>query len=229
MSLKIGNIPGRESANSIFFGLKEGDVKDLVILHDINEIVSAEQVAIWDMNPALIWIVAEFDDPSRELGLKSAYRAFVPVLVTNEQGEKVQKIWSITRTMHAQLADIAEASGASIKGLVVRAKRTGAGLRTKYAITSTGRFAKSMPEGVMSSQDVIGAINVMDRDGIINYITSTSGLSYERFKDRVAAIEASRKANEASEQNAADADAGNPSGRGNRTSRKPGAVQVDDF
>lgn len=221
MSLKVGNIPGRESAASIFWGLKEGDVKDIVILHDVNEIVSAEQVAIWDMNPALIWIVAEFDDPSRELGLKSGYRAYVPVLITDDSGNKVQKIWSITRTMHTQLVDIAEASGSSIKGLVVKAKRTGAGLRTKYTITSTGRFAKEMPKDVLTSQDVIGHLNVMDRDGVINYITSTSGLSYERFKERVAAIEA-QKAKAAENEDVAPAD-------NKRQNRRPGAVQVDDF
>ena len=83
MGVRIGVAPTSTENNNLFWGLKEGDVIEVVVLHDVDEIVSAEQVAMWNVKPPLIWTVNEADDPAYELGLKTSYRAFVPVLVKN--------------------------------------------------------------------------------------------------------------------------------------------------
>jgi len=209
-TVRIGSSPKEQNTNK-FWGLKAGETKDVVILHDVSDIVSAEQVALWDFNPALIWTCTDVGDPSRDIGAKPSYRAYVPVLVDID-GNKVIKIWSCTRTVHSQLHDISEALGESLVGLIVKVKRTGEGLTTKYSVTNTGRRAKNMPEAdeIPSSQDVIDMLDVKDRAGIIDYITKQTGGTYEQFVAKF-------RGQSASSDNSVG------------SSRKPGVVTTEDF
>lgn len=191
MGVRIGVTPTSTESNNLFWGLKEGDVVEVVILHDVEEIVSAEQIAMWNVKPPLIWTVNEADDPAYELGLKTSYRAFVPVLVKNrESGENELRVWSISKQMHMNLCEIGEAMGGTLVGAVVKAKRTGSGLKTRYSITNTGRTFKNIEEiEIPSSEDIVRMLKLMSREEVIQHIENTTGMTYAEFSKKAKLLE----------------------------------------
>ncbi len=132
-SVRVGKVPGSSSETSAtFWNLKEGDVYDLTVLVNLDQIVSVDQFALWDFVPAAIWVSIGSEDPGYELGLKPGYKAFVPVAGDFGDGPEV-KVWAIGIQIHRTLAEISEMND-GLEHVVVRAKRTGKGMSTRYTV-----------------------------------------------------------------------------------------------
>jgi hypothetical protein len=178
MAVRIGKSPSSKG-DANFWSIKDGETHDVTLLWNVDEIVSADQAALWDFNPAPIWVTCELDDPSIELGVKPGYRAFMPVQV-NIDGTPVVKIWSMPISVHRSIEEIGMMEDGVLAGMIVRVKRSGAGMRTKYTVVASTKRNKS-PLPAPTPEDVVKTLNPMDRDGIISMLEKTTGMSYSRL------------------------------------------------
>lgn len=188
-SLRVGRVPAASDGGGKFYGLKDGDTATMTVLVDIDEIVSVDQYALWDFNPAPVWVHCGDDDPGMDLGLKPGYRAFVPVEIEIE-GTKEIRFWSIGIGLHRELSEIAEMAE-GLKGLIIKAKRTGSGLKTRYSVLSTGKRAKSLPKDLPTVDDVIAELGPEDREGILELLKERTGMSFEKLVETVTGAKAS--------------------------------------
>lgn len=173
--VRVGASAPEASGGTAFWGLKEKT--QLKILVDASQIVSIDQFAMWDVNPAPIWVDSgEKDDPGRELGLKPGYRAFVPVEVEVE-GEKQVRVWAIPITVHRQLDEIDDMID-GLEGAIIRGNRTGTGRTTKYTLVPTGKRESVSADEVPSPEDIVAMLGPFERDEVIAMIEERTGKSY---------------------------------------------------
>jgi hypothetical protein len=115
--------------------IESGEAVDVVCLVSTDDILAVEQCAIWleDGENSPVWVYTGPEDPSHDLKVDRTYRAYLPVLVDGEP-----KVWSMSKTSHKMLLDIADAGG-ELKGSLLRIKRTGSGKATRYSIVPRGK------------------------------------------------------------------------------------------
>lgn len=180
-SIRVGVTPSAGGGEGIFFSLEDGQQAEMILLANRDELVSVDQYAMWDYKPAPVWVdTGAPDDPGRELGLKSQYRAFIPVWLTID-GVKQVKLWSVGIGVHREIEDI-DGMVDGLKGLKIRAKRTGSGLKTRYKVISTGSYVKTgLPEYTVEM--VIDNLGPDSRESIIELIENRTGQSYESLKN----------------------------------------------
>lgn len=177
--IRVGEVPssGDGGNGTGFWNLKEGQTVELTLLASMDEIVSVDQFALWDLNPAPIWASIGADDPGYELNLKPGYKAFVPVAFEGDDGPEV-KLWAIGIGLHKELAELAEVYD-DIKNIVVRAKRVGSGLTTKYSVIA---LPKGKPIGGVTAptvDEVIAQLGPETRDDVISFIVERTSMSWE--------------------------------------------------
>lgn len=155
-----------------WFKLQSGEVKDLVVLVEAEDILATEQCAIWmkDGNSP-VWVYTGPDDPCHELGVKRTYKAYLPILelVDGKPGDVA--IWAISKQVHIALLDIADASG-ELKGLELRVKRTGTALATRYSVVPRGK--RRDVRGV-EEVDVIASLGPLTSEGVKEHIARKLG------------------------------------------------------
>lgn len=175
-SIRIGSDPRKESKGTGAGGsggqwlkVEGGQAVDVTVLVNTDEILACEQCAIWrDDGDSPVWVYGGADDPSHDLkGVDRRYRAYLPLLVDGEV-----KVWSMGKASHMQLLDIADAGGA-LKGMVVRIKRTGLGLATRYSIVPTG---KRRDVSKVEEVDVIPMLGPLTTEGVQTLIAEKFGL-----------------------------------------------------
>jgi len=167
--VKAGYDPRKDTnGGGSWLTLKAGDYEDVTVLVDAKEILQCEQCAIWlDDGASPVWVYTGAEDPSHDLGVEKRYRAYLPVLT--EEGES--KVWSMGKQAHGQLLDISDAGG-SLKGMVIRIKRTGSGLSTRYSIVPKGKKkdVSDVPE-----VDVIAMLGPLESDEVKQMIAKRFG------------------------------------------------------
>lgn len=132
--VKLGGDPRKDASKGQWLKVEPNSYIDATVLVDVDNILSCEQCALWiDDGVSPIWVYTGINDPSHALNIKKTYRAYLPLLVDGEV-----KIWSMGKQAHVQILDMAEAGG-YLKGLMIRIKRTGSGLSTRYTIASKGK------------------------------------------------------------------------------------------
>lgn len=180
--ITVGAKAPEQKEGGSFWGLKQKET--FQILADLDECISVQQYGIWNKgySPAPVWVDIGDDDPGVELGLNSSYRAFLPVLVDTDEGKAV-KIWAFPITVHRTLEEIAEMID-GLKGAIVKGNRTGTGRSTNYTIVASGK-KEAIKVDVPSVDDVIEALNVRNRQQIINWIEERTGESYSEVYEKV--------------------------------------------
>jgi len=185
--VRVGVKP--EAANeggegSLFYTINDGDTIECKILVEQDQIVSVEQCALWNhYNPSPVWVFIGADDPSHDLGLKSGYRAFLPISLKIE-GERVIRLWSMSKTSHRQITEIAEMSG-SLKGQILKIKRTGSGMKTAHTIVPVGKRVK-ITEEVPSVEQIIDLLGPYTREEIISMIEQKTDEDWDKVVAKVA-------------------------------------------
>ena len=160
-----------KSSGGMYFKLGPGEQADIVILSGADEILSCEQCAIWlDEGNSPVWVYTGGDDPSNTLGLPRAYRAYVGIL---QDGEA--KVWSMSKTVHNAILEISDA-GALEPGAMVRVKRTGAGLKTRYSIVPRG---KSKDISKVEMPDIIESLGPITSEDVWDMMVDKLGMDRE--------------------------------------------------
>jgi len=170
--LKKGYDPRKASSSGgMYFKLDAGEQADVVILSGADEILSCEQCAIWlDEGNSPVWVYTGGDDPSNALGLPRAYRAYVAIVHDGEP-----KVWSLSKTVHNALLEISDA-GALEAGVVVRVKRTGTGLKTRYSIVPRG---KTKDVSKIEMPDIIESLGPITSEGVWEMMVDKLGMDRE--------------------------------------------------
>lgn len=145
--------------NSKFLKTPEGEAVVFTVLAGLDELISIDQHAFWDSNPAVIVPCVGADCPACKLGNKPKFKAFLPVL-TKEDGTK---IYAFGIQVLRQLESLEEELG-SLVGQVIKVKRYGTGLSTKYTVVAVGK--KVATKGV-DVPDVIEAIGPTTHDEVV--------------------------------------------------------------
>lgn len=140
-----------------FIGLKDGDVLDVVPLIGIDEIVAFDQHAIWLEDTPSIMVPCLQDEtcPCCAINDKPRYRAMIIVQVKGENGVE-EKVLPMGIGLTRDLAELDEAMEGGIKGAILRVKRTGSGLRTRYSIIPTGGRAKKLLDPTLDLEELAG-------------------------------------------------------------------------
>lgn len=164
--------PKTVNGESKWLKIKTNEVVDVIPLIDAEDIIACEQCAIWlEDGNSPIWVYTGPEDPSHDLGIDRDYKAYMPVLV-----DGTPKIWGMSKTVHRTILDVADAGG-DLKGMVLRVKRTGTGLATRYSIVPRGMRADVSKEPEV---DVIEALEVKTPEEVREHIAKKLGLdSYE--------------------------------------------------
>lgn len=158
--VKKGLDPRTEEKATQWLRLDPGDQMDVTCLVDIGDVLSTEQCAIWlnegeGVSP--VWVYTGAADPAHDLDVPRQYKAYLPLLVDGEV-----KVWSMGISVHKQLYDIADAAG-NLRGMNLRIKRTGSGLKTRYAVTPRGTHTKV---DRVEEVDVIAMLGPLTTEGV---------------------------------------------------------------
>lgn len=122
-------------------------VVELVILQDLEDMVSFDQHTIWldaGGSPSFPCISQIDDCPGCELDDKPKMKSILLVAVRNEEKELVVKYWAFGISVSRELVNIEDMAG-SLKGKVIRVKRTGTGFKTKYTLMHTNKTPTNLP------------------------------------------------------------------------------------
>jgi hypothetical protein len=176
--VRSGVDPRKDAANGQWLKLEANQYVDAAILVDVEDILACEQCAIWmDDGSSPVWVYTGPDDPSHDLKVEKRYRAFLPLLVENET-----RVWSMGKGAHMQLLEIADASLSGTKGVMVRIKRTGSGIQTRYSITPRG-MVKDVSK--VEEVDVLSMLGPLTPEGVQELVATKLGLaSYEEVLER---------------------------------------------
>jgi hypothetical protein len=145
-----------------FLKIDPNSYVDVTVLCEPEEIISVENCAIWlekgsGISPSWVYIGA--DDPSHELvDVERRYKAYLPVL---SEGEV--RIFSMSKKIHSDMLEVADAIGGEFRGQNIRIKRTGQALQTRYQIIA--RPTRTDVDDV-EEVDIIPALGPLDREGI---------------------------------------------------------------
>jgi hypothetical protein len=167
--IKKGFDPRKSSTGGgAYFKIDAGEMADVVILSSADDILSCEQCAIWlDEGNSPVWVYTGGDDPSNALGIPRAYRAYIGIL---HEGEP--KVWSLSKTVHNMLLEISDA-GALEPGAMVRVKRTGTGLKTRYSIVPRGK-TKDISD--VEAPDIIESLGPITSEGVWDMMVEKLGM-----------------------------------------------------
>lgn len=194
----------RKDSRGIWLTIEPNSFVDAVSLVDTDDIISHDQCAIWgEVN--VTWSFTGTDDPSHELGVQKQERFYLPVLVNGEQ-----KIWSMSKTLSKQIWEISESASGGLKGQVIRIKREGSGLSTRYTIIPRG---KKMDVSGEDDLDVISHLGPLDAAGVRELLEEKFSMPYAALVKKLGgkAKEAEKKSKKAaaeafSEEKSADDD-----------------------
>lgn len=149
-------IPAASSGK--FLKIPEGEAVTVTILAGLEDLISVDQHAFWEINPVVIVPCIGEGCPACALGNKPKFKAFLPVL-TKDEGPK---IWPFGIMVLRQLESIEEETG-TLAGQVVKIKKYGVGLATKYTVVALGRKVAIRD---IEKPDIVEAIGPIDADGI---------------------------------------------------------------
>lgn len=180
--LQVGSeIDPSSSKSGDYIKLEDGEYVDVVMLTDFdtpdgeefdgkNGIIAYQQYQVW-LNPAPesgvspmfpllpgkhdvgATLNSAIPDPTKRIQPRFTALALVGVI---EDGELVsESIWRMTTRVFKDLAETADTLG-QIKGQVLRIKRTGSGLKTKYSIVVKGQQVEVEGEPETNLLDSVG-------------------------------------------------------------------------
>lgn len=151
-----------------FIGLKDGDQIDVVPLTTLDDMIAFDQHAIWLEDTPSIMVPCLQDEtcPCCAIGNKSRYRAMLIVQVKGEDGVE-EKVLPMGITTARDLTELNDTIEGGILGSVLRFKRSGSGLRTRYSLIPTGRKAKTMLEPTIDLEELAGPTDAAEIEKLL--------------------------------------------------------------
>jgi len=159
-----------DAGSSDFLKITAGESIDVVPIQGMEDLTSIDSCGAQGEDGSFVsWMsiaMTEEDCPADQLGIKSRFRGFLPVMAKVD-GEQVQRIWAFTITVARQLTAIDDAVE-GFKGKILRIKRTGkGGLDTAYTIVMTG---KEVAVDGITPIDIVSQLGPQNRMGILKLL-----------------------------------------------------------
>lgn len=148
---KLDASAGGEGGGGQFIKIAADNAVVVAPLVSLDDMISCDQHEFWDINPAIIVPCIGKGCPACETSVDARFKAFLPVL-TKDEGVK---IFSFGIRVYRQLAELETEIG-SLKGKVIKIKRTGEGLKTQYMIIPTGKTMKVEDQEVPDIESMLG-------------------------------------------------------------------------
>lgn len=127
---------GSRTAGIMFISLKDGDAITVAPLVGMDEMISAHMHEYWDIRPAIYHpCIGSADCPSCHAGHDARFKAYIPVVTSDGD----IKILPMGIKVSEQLVDIEEEIGGDLTGHVLKIRRNGSGLKTRYVVRAIGK------------------------------------------------------------------------------------------
>lgn len=145
------------TASGVFLQLADGDTAIVAPMVGMDQLVSIDQHAFWlDGGNSPIFPCLQTEEcPGCQLEDTPRYRAFLPVWTKSDGA----KIFSFGVSVARNLTDLEEEVG-SIKGIVIKIKRQGSGLKTRWTILSLGKKVKISDDDIPDVEKSLGPTTV---------------------------------------------------------------------
>lgn len=152
------------AGSSKFTTVKPDEALTFALMIPLAELVSVDLHSFWDRNPAVHAICIGNDCPACAAGNKTGYKAYLPI----QRKDGTTGIFPVGLSIVRQLTEIEEELG-SLKGKVIKVKRTGAGLGTKYTVVPLGT---SITVDETQMPDILRAIAPIEEKAIIDHLAA---------------------------------------------------------
>lgn len=127
---------GARTGGIPFISLKDGDSITVALLTGMDEMVSAHMHEYWDIRPAIYHpCIGASECPSCQAGHEPRFKAYITVVT--QDGEV--KVLPMGIKVAEQLTDIEEEIGGDLTGKVLKIRRNGSGLKTRYIVSAIGK------------------------------------------------------------------------------------------
>lgn len=127
----------RKSGAGAFLSVGQDEAVQFAPMVGMDDMISADVHEFWEVNPAVFVVCLGSHCPACATGNKPKFKAYLPVLT--QEGEA--KIFAFGITVARQLTDL-EAELGNVRGSILKVKRTGAGMKTKYTVIPLGKKVK---------------------------------------------------------------------------------------
>lgn len=134
-----GALPPKGESNSNFLTVKPDESLTIVPLHNMDDMLSMQLHSWWDINPAPHLVCLGENCPSCQLGHEPVFKAYFGVATRDKEAKILPMGISIVRSLEELEPEFKDTRFGGLKGIVIKIKRTGKGLGTKYSVLSTGK------------------------------------------------------------------------------------------
>lgn len=170
----VDNIFSGGGKPSVFLTLKDGDSVTVAILGGLEEVLSVDEHSWWDYTPAphLVCLGTIADCPSCQLGHQAKTKSYLPVVT---QDGEVKFLIAGTQIINA-LKEL-ESEVGNLNGVVIRVKRNGSGLKTRYVTMGTGKQVDVSRFDIPDLEPALGPLTWDEQVEELAKIVDVSGLT----------------------------------------------------
>lgn len=156
-----GALPPKGESNSNFLPVKPDEALTVVPLHNMDDMLSLQLHSWWDINPAPHLVCLGENCPSCQLGHEPVFKAYFGVATRDKEAKILPMGISIVRALEELEPEFKDTKFGGLKGIVIKIKRTGKGLGTKYSVLSTG---KSVDVSGVEPVDIVAQLGPLEYD-----------------------------------------------------------------
>lgn len=170
----VDNVFSGGSKPSVFLTLKDGDSVSVAILGGLEEVLSVDEHSWWDYTPAphLVCLGSVAECPSCQLGHKARTKSYLPVVTQDGEAKFLIAGAQIINALKELENEVGNLNGA-----VIRVKRNGAGLMTKYVTMGTGKQVDVSKFSVPDLEPALGPLTWDEQIEELAKIVDVSGLT----------------------------------------------------
>lgn len=170
----VDNVFSGGGKPSVFLTLKDGDSVSVAILGGLEEVLSVDEHSWWDYTPAphLVCLGSVAECPSCQLGHKARTKSYLPVVT---QDGEAKFLIAGAQIINA-LKELENEVG-NLNGVVIRVKRNGSGLMTKYVTMGTGKQVDVSKFSVPDLEPALGPLTWDEQVEELAKIVDVSGLT----------------------------------------------------
>lgn len=128
----------KKSGGGQFISIAADESITVAPIVGLDEMISADMHEFWEVNPFVSTPCFGTDCPACSAGNNPKFKAFLPVVT--QEGEV--KIFSFGISVARQIEEI-DAETGGVQFQVLKIKRTGTGLRTRYSVVPLGKKVKA--------------------------------------------------------------------------------------
>lgn len=186
---KKGRAERKAKSGGKFINIAPDESVILAPMVGLEEMISADMHQHWNLSTPVYHPCIGKNCPGCMIGNEPRFKGFLPVMV---KGEEEPSIYSFTISVYNQLEELEDSldDDESLSGMVLKIKRTGSGLKTRYLVIATG---KRIDEFKADPPDVVPFLGPVDPDEIWDALEETGDVDREDYIS-VAPVKKGKKA-----------------------------------